>query len=102
MKSFTLEEFESESLLMVGHVARYWNTGDKRKSRLSSRDALLTHLSVIKYGQQWKFMAKLFDINGNVFDRFIINFLSAVSEQISGVPVQRREKNGMCSRASET
>lgn len=89
---FTREDFKAVWLLMAEYVARCSNIGRRRKSRVSGSKALLMLSTVIKYGQHCNFLARLFVVNGNAFERLIVGHLKAALEHTYEVHVKRTEE----------
>lgn len=87
-ENFLLEEFTAIWLKMTEKNLNTWNTGRIRKIKISGRDALVMLFKVVEHGQQWNFMAKLFGMSGNTFERIMVEVLKAASAHMYQVCVQ--------------
>lgn len=74
----TPEKFTGVWLVVAENAVRYWNIGRGRKSRVSSRDAVLILLTVLRHEQQLDFTARRFGVSKNTFKRLIVGSVNAV------------------------
>lgn len=71
MCNFNPGELEYLWSMFGNFVATHYNVGRGRRSDVSGKDAFLMVLTVLKYGGDWHFLAKLFGKKVPTFETLI-------------------------------
>ena len=79
MTNFTLSELRLIFNNLHALIAANWNVGRGKRSPYKAFDVFFMLLTVVKQGEKWYFLGKMFRINRPTFERAIMKFLNIVS-----------------------
>lgn len=65
--------------VMGRHINRLCNTGRGKRASNKPKDVLFMVLAVLKHGEQWNWLGKMFKMSGTSFQRLILSFVHATA-----------------------
>ena len=82
MCKFVAHELELLWQLLETFIKQNYNVGRGKKCQVSEKDMLFVLLAVLKRGDDWDVLGRVFKIKGRKFERMMSKFVSIISDHV--------------------